>query len=239
MAKRKPKWDEKDAVRRGRAASGLATKFRAQIEPRLEAGAIDGLDTDIAVLDGSKAARVQADTEKKGKTGVKHDAAADAHEFIMDVRESIQRTAGLTDGVRKTFGIGDGLAAGAADKVKGVLQAILQAFTNDPTLPRRIGLLEEDVAEGSRLLASLGGATESQVAAKSAKIEATFDRNVVQMRVEDAVDAISARGRIAFRKDPKVRDRFMALVSSAGPAAEDLEPLPAAGSTTPSAPTPA
>jgi hypothetical protein len=48
------------------------------------------------------------------------------------------------------------------------------------------------------------------------------------IRVETPVDAISSRGRLAFRSDPLVRERFAALVTSAGPAPDEAEPAPAA-----------
>jgi hypothetical protein len=238
MPKKKPKWDEKDAVRRGRAASGLAKKFREKVEPRLDAGTIDGLEADVATLDGSKAARIESKTAKKGKTGAKRDVSGDAHELIIDIREAVLRTDGIGDGVKKTFGVGDQINPSATDKIKGVLSSILAAFAADPALARRIGVLEEDIAAGRRLLEELTGASRSQVEAAQDTIEKTFDRNVVQLRVEAAVDAISSRGRLAFRADPAVRERFMALVSSTGPAAEDLPSEPSS-TTTPPTETPA
>jgi hypothetical protein len=67
--------------------------------------------------------------------------------------------------------------------------------------------------------------SESQEASMDQRTHAWIAIRAVEL--EAAVDAISSRGRMAFRKDPKVRERFMALISTAGPSAEDLVPEPA------------
>ena len=66
----KPKWKEKDAVRRGSEAHHLASAYRSVLEPRLGAGTIDGLGADLERLSASRPDRLATKTEQKGRTGL-------------------------------------------------------------------------------------------------------------------------------------------------------------------------
>jgi hypothetical protein len=210
----KTKWREDETIRRGKDAAHLAETHRSVLEPRLPAGAIDGLRTDLALLTVSKADRKAGKTEQKGRTGKKRDAAEDGKDWVLTVRTMAKRTDGVSKGELKALGVGEPLSAKSSHSVTAAAEAILRAFEKNPELSRRIGLIEQDITDAQDITAELGTAGSEQSDVIIRNKDKTFDRNAVQMRIEAAVDMISTRGRMAFRNDRDVRDRFEALVST-------------------------
>jgi hypothetical protein len=98
--------------------------------------------------------------------------------------------------------------------VAAAIAAIVRACDKKPELAARVGMLGADLDEGKALSAALLGADDAQIQAKGARKDQTFDRGAVQLRVESAVNAIAARGRMAFRADARLRSRFEALVAA-------------------------
>lgn len=217
----KPRWDLKDAIRRGEAAENLGTKNSAIVVPRLDAGALEGLRADLGLLKGAPEDRGAAGTGRKAATGAERDAAAEGADWIGRVREMGRRTKGFGKGDRKAIGIGEKVDPRQSGKVRSAIASILKFATDKPDVARSIGMIPEDLAEGQGLLVALAAAENGQSAATTLSTEKTFNKDVVQLRVEAAIDQISARGAMAARKNAPLRARFEALVSSTGPAAED------------------
>jgi hypothetical protein len=219
----KPKWREDETIRRGENTLHLAETHKAVLEPRLAAGTVDGLRTDLGLLSASGSDRKAGKTEQKGRTGKKRDAAEDGRDWVMTVRDMAQRTVGVSNGELKALGVGERVNVGSAKTVNAAIQACLRAFEKNPELPRTIGLIEQDVTEAKDILVELNFAGKDQNDVVLKNKDKTFDRNAVQMRIEAAVDMISARGQMAFRNDRDVRDRFEALVTGKSLTVVDTE----------------
>lgn len=224
----KPRWDLESAHRRGDAAHRLAVAHRPEVEGRLAPGVIDGLGANLEALGSTPVIRGAALIAQKGSTQAERDQSADGHDWAVAIREAARRTPDLPDSVLKKLGVGERITAADPKLVAAAIQAILETLTADGTLAATLGLLPDDVKDGEDLRASLSGAGKDQSDAMAAKKQKTLDKNLVQLQVEAAVDQISSRGALAFRKNPVIRDQFAALVSSAGPAEpKPIEPKPA------------
>jgi hypothetical protein len=186
------------------------------LEPRLDAGNIDGLGADIDLLSSSGADRKAGKTTQKGKTGKKRDLGEEGKEMVMSIRDSAKRTRGISQGTRTALGVGESIDPKSTKTVVAGIKACLTAFKEDPDLAAKIGLLPEDIEDIKTILAGLDTAEASQVETIGSNKDKTFDRNAVQMRIEAAVDMIAARGRLAFRNDKDLQARFDALVSTKG-----------------------
>ena len=219
MAAGKPKWKEADAIKRGKAAHELAVKYREEIEPRLaglEEVSIDGLGTDLVTLGGSGVDRSVTTTEKKGQTAEEREQAAKGKKWVMEIRAMARKTRGIKKSETKSLGVGEEVSEASTSSVVTALTNVFKAFTKYPELAAHLGVVEADLTEGRLHLSNLPAADQEQAAVISTGKEKTFNRNQVQLRVEEAVDAISVRGKRAFSDDPAVYDLFEELTSMLG-----------------------
>jgi len=213
----KPRWTLDDTLRRGRLAYRLVNKHVSKVEPRLSAGLLNQLKTDRAALGDASAGGTSALTAQKTATSHERDTAAEGHALVMQIREVVARTAGASPTLRTAIGIGDGLRADSTPKVIAALDSVV----NNAVALGFCGVLTEDIEEAKTLAADLRAADASQGSAKDARSNTTEDRIDTQLRIERAIDEISSRGTLAFRKDKVIAERFGRLVSSGGPTAED------------------
>jgi hypothetical protein len=156
-------------------------------------------------------------TEQKSATADERATAADAHDFLMAIRNAVARRTEATEALKTAIGIGDGLRAGDTPKVLSALGAVA---TNAAAL-QACGVLPEDIAEAAALAEQLRGDDVSQQGKLDHRQSTTEDRHQAQVRLEEAVDAISSAGVLAFRKDPVIRASFERLVAAGGPSRED------------------
>jgi hypothetical protein len=223
----KPKWGESEAIRRGREAHHLAEEHTAALSPRLPEGTVDELGEDLGQLTGFGPDRRATRTAQKGQTGEERALAREGKDWVMSARESAKRSRGVGSGALKALGVGEPLSANSTTAVLAALTACLNAFAENSELAGAIGLIEADLDEARTIKAELAAADAAQAGVMEKAKDKTFDRNAVQMRIEAAVDMISARGRMAFRRVPDIRGRFEALTSTSGPGAKAETPVEA------------
>jgi hypothetical protein len=219
----KPKWREDETIHWGGDALHLAETHRSVLEGRLPAGAVDGLRADIGLLSASKADRKAGKTEQKGHTGKKRDTAEDGKDWALIVRNMAKRTEGITSGELKSLGVGENISGKSSCGVSAAVRAILLTLRKNPELARKIGLIGQDETDAEGIMSDLGSAGSEQSEVITRNKDKTFDRNAVQMRIEAAIDMISARGQMAFRNDRDIRDRFEALVTGGSLAVAEPE----------------
>lgn len=217
MAKKRRQQRSKWPVARlgevGNGALEIMDEYRAELEPRLAAGLIDGLRADVAAFDGKVSAAKRAPAELRALTLDQNAAARAGHAFVVAVREAITR-AGGTAGERKTFGAGLRIHARSVGDVHAGLDAILDGAAKFPELARRAGLLEADLTAARALGASLAGADAVQKRKKEGRKTPVARRTGIARRIEAAVDAIISVALVRFFARPEVAARFRALVPS-------------------------
>ena len=218
MAKAQPKWDQEGAVRRGESADRLLDKHSAELASRIEDPGLSAqLKADLAALKGSSRGAVLG--VQKTATATEREIAEDAYDLIMLMRRAVQRSPNGTAALRKAIGVGDDLAPTKTQQTLDVLAAVA---ANAAGL-RLCRVAAADIEEAASLATQLQAADAGQTSAQQARASSTEDRVDIQLRVEEAVDAIHVAGMFAFRKQPAIRTRFERLVSASGPSADDQD----------------
>jgi hypothetical protein len=234
-----PRWSLADAQRRARVAYRLAIKHQAAIEPRLPPGLLAQLLADRATLGDAAAGKVASLASQKLATRGERVTAERGHRMVMRIRNVVRRGGELPT-LRTALGVGDDLRPSDTAGVVAALQAIVaQAAELAP-----LGVIADDVAKAQALAAALSGANVAQGSAFDAREATTEARHEAQLRVEQAIDRVSAVGALAFDDDDDaaselVAARFERLVASSGPSAADEDDVgdePAPPSPSPPAP---
>jgi len=119
--------------------------------------------------------------------------------------------------IKQVIGIGDGLTS---RDTQGVV-AGLRAIAAQAVPLTACGVTSDDVAAAAQLATDRLGADDRQGAARDARADTTESHLDGQLRLEAAVDEISARGALAMRRDAVARGRFERLISATGPSKED------------------
>jgi hypothetical protein len=220
LLKNKPRWEIEDAVRRGERAYGLLTgEDRATLEARGLAGTAEGFRLDLDAMAEASVRAVRDLLAQKGATGGKLDAAQDGHDFVMVVRETVERVAPKDLELHRTIGVGDGVKANEPDRVLAALDQIVElgGENADGLVPSGVSAAcVQEAAELAAALRTKKRAKDDKVVARASGTEA---RTALHLRVESTVDQVGTTGMAAFRKDPVKRARYEALFASPGPEA--------------------
>jgi len=219
LLKNKPRWEIEDAVRRGERAYGLLTgEDRATLEARGLAGTAEGFRLDLDAMAEASVLAVRDLLAQKGATGGKLDAAQDGHDFVMVVRETVERLDPLNQELHRMLGVGDDLRADEANRVLANLDKIVELGGENGDGLEPSGVNAAHVAEAAELAAALRAKKRAKATKVEDRVENTGERHALQLRVESTVDQVGMAGIAAFRHDAVKRARYEALFAS--PAAE-------------------
>ncbi|MGV3621878.1 MAG: hypothetical protein ACO1OB_13725 [Archangium sp.] len=205
------KWSSSVVESLSGEAQALFEEFRAQLEPRLAAGLIDGLKADTAAFLGK---RVEAGNALESlKTATKEQNAAIAHVLAL-LRPARAAVKASTREKEKTsaFGISKEIQDTVVKSVIGAAHAFLQGAEKHPELARAAGVLSGDLDTLRALAASLASADQAQEKTKGARKIPTANRTAFQRRIEGAIASISHAGQLAFAAKPEIAARFKALI---------------------------
>lgn len=220
---RKPNKSFTDLTQAGEKAHLLALKYRAEVEPRLDPGVIDGLRADLDGLAGEVSNTKAAKSSAKASTAAQDTRLADAHSVLSAIRNAVRKGTNAAD-VRRAYGLGTKLNAGVVSSVLASGKVAIARARKEPTEARALGILDADLNELEALLAAADAADKSQEKTLAASPATTAQRNAMAQRVADAVTSISAKGVLAFARNEQVREQFDALDD--GPSGKRLAPAP-------------
>lgn len=212
----KPKWPIEKAIYYGKEALKLAQEHRPNIEPRLNAGELDGLQSNLAQLDAMETGRPAKTTEVKGLTGSQKDIAQKGHDWVIAVRKAVKdRTDGA--GLEKAVGVGLAIQPTQAKSVETAIEAILAAAQERAAELRACGILDSDIQRGRAILASIEGARSTQDGGMGQKKDMTNAKDTAQKAVEKAIASISSMGHLEYlESDPALAQRFLDLIPGNG-----------------------
>lgn len=211
----KPKWDQTDALRRGKTASRLAAKKATVLDPFLSPGAREALLEARARLGDESA--IKALGNQKTQTAAKSDAAERLEALIMAARNAVDRTDGATQEQRTAVGIGERLPTDAKR-----LEQVERIVKNRDILVS-CGIIAPVVEAMIVGAGQLRIRMAEQGQAMDERADTTEERLDAHLTIQRLVDEISSRGRLAITMagDEVLAARFDRLVSTEGPTAED------------------
>jgi len=192
----------------------LLKKDRPGLEPRLEAGIIDGLIADVPRLRDEAVGAVDARQAKKAATLGQNEAAAALFERVMAVRGTIKLRR-LDPEVAARAGVGRAMKAQSVKSVLDGAEMVVKANELYPDQLRRAGVLPADIDAINVLRARLASADWAQETQKLTSKEKTAARNAAHRRVRDAIAAIVGAAGLHFVGDSARLALYRALLPKA------------------------
>jgi hypothetical protein len=211
-AARKTKWELDRTLQVAREALSLLEGRREALEPRLDPGAIEGLQNDIRALEALKSGRPAKAQEVQGLTGTKKDQARYGAEWVSAIREAVKRRA-AGQGLRKSVGVGRNIHPTRETAVAGAIEGILALAKEQPQALRACGILDSDLDTGRALLAALGEVQAGQKNGLVDKKNLTDMKNATQARLEETVEAVATAAYLHYlASDRALAQRFRNLI---------------------------
>jgi hypothetical protein len=220
----KPRWPIEKAIYYGKEALKLAQEHKTNIEPRLDAGALDGLQSNLSQLDAFETGRPAKTTEVKGLTGSQADITEKGHAWVAAVRLAVK---GRADGAGLEKAVGVGLPARGkqAKSIETAIQAILTAAQERPAELRACGILDADIQRGRAILTGIQGARSTQDDGMGQKKDLTDLKNRAQRAVEKTTIAISDMGNLEYMEsNPALAQRFLDVAPGNGGGGNEAPP---------------
>jgi hypothetical protein len=212
----KPRYALDRAIYYGKEALQLALEHRADIEPRLDAGELDALQSGLPQLEAMETGRPAKVVEVKGLTGSQEDIAEKGHAWVAAIRKAVKNRA-EGSGLARAVGVGLTAKASRAKSVSTAIEAVLTAAKERPAELSACGILDSDLARGQAILAAIQGARFIKDDGMGQKKDMTDIKNRTQRAVEKAIIDISVSGNIQYQdSDPALAQRFLDLIPGNG-----------------------
>ncbi|HCF61843.1 MAG TPA: hypothetical protein DFS52_28085 [Myxococcales bacterium] len=195
-------------VRCGNELVPLTELHRMKLEPRCEAGLIDGFKADVARLDQKAVIIATIRESKKASTLNQNDALGRTADILSLLRGSITDHFPSDKTLHTEFGIGLKIRRDSVPSLKAASAKFLEGAQRHADKARAAGILPEDIEELASTSSAAAGADVAQEASRASSRETTAERNLIHRRVEVAITKIRAVAKIAFRNEPEIRDAF-------------------------------
>lgn len=206
-----PKWSIEQAIQVAKEAIKLVEPRRRQIEPRVTAGLLDELPNYISQLEALLTGRPAKITQVKGLTGAEAENARNGAAWISAVRDAVKKRAPHS-GLAKAVGVGVPVNVARSSSVASAIEAILKAASENPDGIHACGILDGDIQNGAETLQELLDARNNQDLGMKDKKDLTTEKNIIQIKVEKAVEEISTAGYLELMKsEPLIAERFREL----------------------------
>lgn len=193
---------------KGRAAHVLATTHRAALEPRLPAGQIDDLATDLSTLGAPPpAAPSPLEAAPQASCPSLAEAMSAAATLISAVCKVV-RAASTKAEIRKAYGASGEVPSKVPKALRARGRKIITRAKAQPGEAASLGIMPADVVALAKALTDLEVA---ESAAKGPVPVTAKQRHAAEARMREAVTRISAAGVLAFAMNVAVRAEFEAL----------------------------
>ena len=194
----------------GTNAFALATRYKAELDPRLPPGIVANLAADLTTLGASPLPTAEAVAEAPAPPSLA-EAMTVATTLISAIHDAV-RGAGAKSEVRKAYGVSGKTASKEGKALIAGGEKIVTQAQADPTQALSLGILPADVIALVQALADLTAA-EALARGKSGQGGGTTgkERQAAERRMREAVARISGAGVLAFATNATVRAEFAAL----------------------------
>jgi hypothetical protein len=223
----KPKWSVAEGIRTGIGMFELSSGYADILNPRLDAGRIEGLGADVGVLRGDNQKSLSALLEKNSSTEAQDKMIGTGCWLVSSVREAIRRRYARDPEMKDLFGIGHPVNQKSVEAVARAMQGIIDGADKKPEAVREAGILPADIDEIRAVRMALVSADTDQEGKKLSAKDATAKRVATQLRVEEAVDRIYGAAKMAFRDQPEILAKFEAVLPKSPKASKSKKTAPA------------
>jgi hypothetical protein len=197
----------------GQQAYALASQHRQDLDPRLPAGMIDNLKTDLETL----GVAFPAPSPSPGQPSppaqpppTLAEALAAAEGLVTAIHDAVLG-AKPKPAVRKAYGAGSKAVGKEVKQVVAAGELIVERAETNPAEALSLGILPADVTALAAAVAALKAA-EQAARPGGGKAEVTAkQKRAAEARVHEAVARIAGTGVLAFATNAAVRAEFEAL----------------------------
>ena len=207
------KWKPEQARRAGEQIFELLKTDRNAIEPRLSAGTIPGLESDVIVLSDKTATAVSSRAQKRAATKSQTKRAEELKARVMAVRQALDM-AHANPAAHKAAGVGRNVSTGVVKSVLAGAQMIVDAYDTYRDDLAGAGILPEDIDIITALATSLKTTDTAQESAKITAKQSTAARRAAQLRVEKAITAIVGAAGLVFVGDSERLSLYQSIIPS-------------------------
>jgi hypothetical protein len=196
----------------GQAAYALAVPHRALLDPRLPAGTIDTLGTDLQTL-GAVLPASPAPAAAAAPVPAPPSLPAAVEKLANQVSAIHAAVAGAkaAPAVRKAYGVGSKALGKEVKPLLAAAEKIVTQATASPSEALALGILPADVTALQQDIADVSTA-EASAAAAGATGPTAKEKRAAETRVHEATARIAGAGALAFSQDAATRAKFAALV---------------------------
>lgn len=194
----------------GEQAYALAIEHRAQLDPRLPPGTIDGLGADLRTLGASSTPQPAASAEPSPQAPTLAEALAVAANLVTAIHATVLG-AKAKPAVRKAYGAASKAVDTDVKRVLAAAEKIAAQATGNPSEALALGILPADIT-ALRAAESDLAAAEAAAHGNGGQAGATKkEKSTAATRMLDATARIAGAGALAFAQNAAVRAQFAAL----------------------------
>ena len=208
---KRPKWPFGETIVGADKLYELSLTQRVVLDPRLPAGAIDGLASDTAALRGDAEGAMLSRSGKQAATRTQDELLADGANLVRSLRNTFD-SAKPSETIKESLGMSSRLIPSSVESVSGALKSLVDGAQKHPEFVRAAGVLPADLEEASETHGALTSADKTQNAKVVHAKTATAQRNETQLRVEQTMETIVAVACLVFRKRPELCAQFEATL---------------------------
>lgn len=191
-------------------AYALAIEHRAQLDPRLPAGTIDGLGADLHTLGVSPTPQLSTPAEPSPQPPTLADALKTAANLVTAIHATVLG-AKAKPAVRKAYGAASKAVENDVKRVLAAAELIAAQATANPSEALALGILPADITALRAAEADLTAA-EKAAHGNGGQAGATKkEKHAAATRMVETVARIAGVGALSFAQNAPVRAQFEAL----------------------------
>ncbi len=196
-----PRRDFTGITQVGLKAFALASAKKAELEARLPAGTLAGLEEDLGALDVAVPGAISARAGAKSATVAQTAALERAHARVQAVRTAV-RNAHAPKEVQHAYGVGSALTARSLPRIIAAVTKILDRTAAKPGEAAGLGILQADIDALQATKDEVAQANTTQEKLRASAPLGTKERNRIANRILRATKRIKGAAAIAFAGSP-------------------------------------
>lgn len=173
---------------------------RTKLEPRLAAGFIDGVQTDLRALREASDGTAPARAASRAATVSQNDAAKQGAALVANLRALVRTGAPKDKALWRAYGVGAALT-NTVSSVQKALSTVVSAAASNADKTRAVGILGTDIDAARTLLAALSTLDGDQERKRTSSKLATSAAGAIRARLAANLAHLKSIARSALPAD--------------------------------------